>query len=301
MDRVSSAVSSVFLTPFGQGTTDVEHLLISSFSEWLDGVDPLVQQILFLYVLLLVALLAVEYALHQSTHPSSSSLTRRFLLLLKLLFKTSLSVSFCVIGIVSSGSSEAVDRLQGNTVLPRWTLFDHVFGGLAAGTIGDVCLVFPGKLPFFIGLIAFAAGHVDYIMAFRHVSEVTATLVFSTYVHHTGAVLLVAGAIFYFLLPFIRKQDLLLPGLAYGVIISTMVIHALVVHQDDSLPPALRAQWLYASVLFFASDVFVAIDQFMQSDFTNKLWGLPLYFLAQLLFALTLKYPESTFMHSPVL
>ena len=37
--------------------------------------------------------------------------------------------------------------------------------------------------------------------------------------------------------------------------------------------------------LFFASDLAVARDRFVARDFTNKLWGLPAYYIGQLLIA----------------
>jgi uncharacterized membrane protein YhhN len=40
-----------------------------------------------------------------------------------------------------------------------------------------------------------------------------------------------------------------------------------------------------AAILFVVSDVSVARDRFVSHDIVNKAWGLPLYYIAQLLFA----------------
>ena len=40
-----------------------------------------------------------------------------------------------------------------------------------------------------------------------------------------------------------------------------------------------------AAILFAISDVSVARDRFVSRDIANKAWGLPLYYIAQLLFA----------------
>jgi uncharacterized membrane protein YhhN len=41
------------------------------------------------------------------------------------------------------------------------------------------------------------------------------------------------------------------------------------------------------AIAFTASDVSVARDRFVRNDFFNRAWGLPLYYCAQLLIALS--------------
>jgi hypothetical protein len=48
---------------------------------------------------------------------------------------------------------------------------------------------------------------------------------------------------------------------------------------------------LAGAVLFALSDVFVARDRFVHSGFANRQWGLPLYFLAQLILAASVAAP----------
>ena len=56
-------------------------------------------------------------------------------------------------------------------------------------------------------------------------------------------------------------------------------------------PPAARCVWqaavMTAAVAFYVSDVSVARDRFVAPGFGNRIWGLPLYYGAQLLFALS--------------
>jgi uncharacterized membrane protein YhhN len=72
------------------------------------------------------------------------------------------------------------------------------------------------------------------------------------------------------------------PVVAYIVVISVMVVFAFGAFGDGST-------WLIpaGAVLFFASDLFVARNQFVAPDRVNRMWGLPLYYLAQVLFALS--------------
>ena len=70
--------------------------------------------------------------------------------------------------------------------------------------------------------------------------------------------------------------------LAYIVVITVMVAAAVGTGVHDPQP------WIpFAAVAFFLSDLAVARERFVSSDFVNKLWGLPLYYGAQLVFAAT--------------
>ena len=46
-------------------------------------------------------------------------------------------------------------------------------------------------------------------------------------------------------------------------------------------------QLVIAAVMFAVSDIFVARDRFVSPSVVNRLWGLPLYYAAQLIFALS--------------
>jgi hypothetical protein len=92
------------------------------------------------------------------------------------------------------------------------------------------------------------------------------------------------------------------PVLAYIAVITGMVAAAAgaVAGAGPALPataaltaggPTARWVWqtavMAAAVAFYLSDVSVARDRFVAPGFGNRIWGLPLYYAAQLLFALS--------------
>jgi uncharacterized membrane protein YhhN len=94
------------------------------------------------------------------------------------------------------------------------------------------------------------------------------------------------------------------PVVAYIAVITAMVAAAagavagalngpsiLVVAAHTSGTPFPGWLWptavMTAAVAFYLSDVSVARDRFVAPGFGNRIWGLPLYYAAQLLFALS--------------
>jgi uncharacterized membrane protein YhhN len=152
-----------------------------------------------------------------------------------------------------------------------------VLAGLTLCFVGDVLLIPQGRDRVFrTGIFAFLFGHVAYAAAF-----LTRPL------HPVW--LVVAGVVLAGLLWRVwRWLDSGLPGhmrkpvLAYLVVIGTM----------STLAVALTGAggpWLVAAgaLGFTASDVSVARDRFVHEEFRNRAWGLPLYYGAQLLLALS--------------
>jgi uncharacterized membrane protein YhhN len=72
------------------------------------------------------------------------------------------------------------------------------------------------------------------------------------------------------------------PVIAYVAVISVMVVLAFGSYGSG-------ATWLIplGATLFFASDLFVARNQFVAPGTVNRVWGLPLYYAAQILLALS--------------
>ena len=70
--------------------------------------------------------------------------------------------------------------------------------------------------------------------------------------------------------------------LAYLVAISGMLVCA-----AGTVGHAGRPAIALGAIAFYLSDLAVARERFVSKSFTNKLWGLPLYFGAQLLLAST--------------
>lgn len=152
-----------------------------------------------------------------------------------------------------------------------------MFVGLVAGAAGDVALLGRGANAFLTGLVAFLVGHVAYVVGLAHVVPplqwpAAAGLL---------AVLPVAVAAVAVRKLWPRLGAFKIPVMVYVAAIVAMVVAAY----------AARAQLAHGTLLavgatlFFASDLAVARDRFVARDFTNKLYGLPAYYLGQLLIA----------------
>lgn len=135
---------------------------------------------------------------------------------------------------------------------------------------GDVLLI--PKKTFVFGLAAFLFAHVAFAVAFWSSGPD---------LRRAGVAmvaLIVAGALVYrWLAPHVGK--LRVPVLAYIATIVVMVSLAMGVTESRLVP--------IGACAFFVSDLAVARDKFVAPGFTNKLWGLPLYYAAQLLLALS--------------
>jgi uncharacterized membrane protein YhhN len=152
-----------------------------------------------------------------------------------------------------------------------------VLAALVLSVLGDVLLIPRRKDTFLAGLVAFLLGHVAYCAAFvacgldGAVAGMTAV-----------AALAVSGGVGAWLLRRVEPK-MKGPVVAYMAVLSTMVVLAAGARAAGA--PLLLP---VAAVMFYASDLAVALDRFVGHSFTNKLWGLPLYYGAQLLFALSL-------------
>ncbi len=171
-----------------------------------------------------------------------------------LMAKPLASVGFLLVAL----SEGAVDSAYGRIIL----------AGLVFGALGDVALLFDRW--FLGGLVLFAAGHVAYVFAF--LSKGPITLVTGA----IGAALGVVSAIW--LLPRLDRM-MRMPVAVYILVISVMV--AAGIGSDQTV--LVRA----GAVLFVSSDLLVARERFVTTDPRNPLWGLPMYYTAQVMIALS--------------
>jgi uncharacterized membrane protein YhhN len=151
----------------------------------------------------------------------------------------------------------------------RWVLV-----ALCLGWVGDVALVSSQRNWFLTGLGAFLLSHVAYVGAFAAAGPrwVPAAI--------AGAALaLPAVFIVRWLWPSL-PPDMRPPVLAYVAVISVMVAAA--VGAATGRGPVIVVP---AAVAFYLSDLSVARDRFVAPSFINRLWGLPLYYAAQVAFA----------------
>lgn len=142
---------------------------------------------------------------------------------------------------------------------------------------GDVFLIPRARAWFAAGLGSFLLGHLGFAAAFliRGVSPLWALIALPV----VGAI---AVWVHRWLGPHVPHR-LRAPVIAYILVISTMVVLAWGTfgHRMDPRAGVL----LGAAVAFFASDLAVARNRFVAPGFMNRLWGLPLYYGAQLAFA----------------
>lgn len=147
--------------------------------------------------------------------------------------------------------------------------------------IGDVLLMFrTSKVAFGLGIAAFAMAHIGYAFVFnlRGLDW--------TWVLIGGLVAGGAGAVFFnWLRPHIERKarGLVLPVAGYIVIITIMVAFAI-----GSVAYAFAWLPLAAALCFWGSDLTVAMVRFAGGGPRWRLIGLPLYYLAQMLFVATL-------------
>ncbi len=162
--------------------------------------------------------------------------------------------------------------------IPGGTYAAAVVTALVLSFAGDLLLVPKGaQRAFLAGLVSFLLGHVAYAFAFAALGLPTVpTLV---------AFAVIAGPAIVVGRYFVTRASAAMkaPVIAYIVVISAMVALATGATWKTGEPLL-----LIAALLFYVSDVFVARQRFVGPEFLNRAVGLPLYYAAQLIFALTL-------------
>jgi uncharacterized membrane protein YhhN len=155
-----------------------------------------------------------------------------------------------------------------------------VLVALLLSWVGDALLLSSAERVFFGGLVAFLCAHVAYTVAFWTTGP--PAFVFLAALAGFGA----AGVVtLRWLWPHLTPGDRP-PVVAYILVIVVMCAAATGSSSAvGSLVPAVGA------TCFLASDVSVARDRFVASSVANRLWGLPLYYFAQLLLAWTMTLP----------
>lgn len=180
--------------------------------------------------------------------------------LLKWLFKPLASTGFLAVALAAG----ALDSRYGLGVLVA----------LGLSWLGDVLLISPRKAPFLAGILSFLCGHMAYCVAFYGAGQ-------SGTAAGGAALALLVPAVLVgrWLLPKV-DADMQRPVVAYIGVITVMVALAV------GTVVAGNSAWIAAGALaFYLSDISVAIDRFVRPAFVNRLWGLPLYYGAQLMLA----------------
>ncbi len=149
--------------------------------------------------------------------------------------------------------------------------------GLLFSWLGDVFLISKRQLFFMAGLGSFLLAHVAYSGAFLLQPQAIMPLSLAAIVMVVFAVIVLRW-LWPHLPPNFRPAVV-----AYLVAISVMVVLA------SGTVAAAGVQLIVGAVLFTVSDIFVARERFVLSSVANRLWGLPLYYAAQLIFALSVQ------------
>lgn len=152
-----------------------------------------------------------------------------------------------------------------------------VLVALVCSWVGDLALSYEGRRAFVVGLAAFAAAHIAYIVAFGVRDGLDRTWL----VAGAAFMAVVGSATLRWLRPH-RPPELAAALTAYVVVIAAMVAMAFSSHgaQPDT-------RILLGAVAFATSDILVARQRFVVRSRANRMLGLPMYYLAQVLFALS--------------
>ena len=150
-----------------------------------------------------------------------------------------------------------------------------VLVALLLSAVGDVALLGSGTPAFLGGLVSFLLGHVAYTVAFavRGLDAAWAAV-------GVAALVIPFVVVMRWLIP--HAGEMRGPVAAYAVVITVMVAGAV-----GTMGTNADGRILAAAIGFYISDLAVARDRFVVPGPVNRLWGLPLYYGAQFLFAWT--------------
>jgi len=150
-----------------------------------------------------------------------------------------------------------------------------ILAGLVLSWFGDVFLIPKGQPRIFLaGVLSFLAGHVAYACAFVLRGVDSGALLAASLV-----VTVIAIVVLRWLAANV-PTDMKIAVPAYVLVISVMVVCSIA-----SFASRGNAWIPVGAVGFYLSDLSVARDRFVVSAFVNRLWGLPLYYAAQVALA----------------
>ena len=179
----------------------------------------------------------------------------------EIMSKTAASAAFVILGAARWSAGDAIDS---------WLI-----AALVLCAAGDFCLLF--ERTFDVGLISFLLGHLAYVAGFA------LALPLGNWPLLILIPMVAAGSIaLRWMWPHLGRRRLSVT--AYVVAISIMVWGGASVFINGALPWTAAA----GAVLFYLSDLAVARQRFVREDFINRALGLPIYYLGQLLLALTI-------------
>ncbi|MBN1661819.1 MAG: lysoplasmalogenase [Anaerolineae bacterium] len=157
-----------------------------------------------------------------------------------------------------------------------------VTAGLILSLGGDVALMFKSSRAFLIGLVLFLLAHVAYAIGFTlfngfHLEDLVTAV----------ALLIIAAPIYLYLRPGLGRMHT--PVVLYILVILIMLHRALSTFFGDTFTTT--QAWLLSlgAILFFLSDLILAVDRFRHPFELSRL-RLHLYYAGQILIALSAHY-----------
>lgn len=154
-----------------------------------------------------------------------------------------------------------------------------VIAALCFCWLGDVMLMIHDELFFILGLLAFLAGHVFYIVAYRQFrsTDVKVMLLPTQKIRFSLPFVLAGTGLVVVLYP--KLGTLQLPVLIYATVIIVMVMNALFRYGYTS--SASFAMVFIGAILFQLSDSLLAINKFHSSFTLSGFWVMLSYIAAQ--------------------
>ena len=163
-----------------------------------------------------------------------------------------------------------------------------VLAGLILGCVADVLLnlrwVFKekGKLIFLVGILVFLSGHIVYLAAILPMSE-------SWVICFVIGIILTAGLMKWIFTKITAEKAFKIFGVFYiGAIV---LMNCVAISNLVTVPSAFTALFAAGAALFLISDIVLILNTFgPESKFSLRITNLSLYYLGQLLIALSLLY-----------
>jgi uncharacterized membrane protein YhhN len=157
-----------------------------------------------------------------------------------------------------------------------------IFAGLLLSMSGDMLLIGQTQRHFLFGLASFLLAHIAYITAFvlsgqNRKWNLSATV----------PVIAISIVVLMWLNPHV-PSELAMPVRMYTAVISLMVITAI-----GARGAGASRLIVAGALMFFVSDLSVAMQRIIVTDFPTIIWGLPLYYAGQLCFAIGASHSSS--------
>ncbi|MBC7898686.1 MAG: lysoplasmalogenase [Saprospiraceae bacterium] len=140
--------------------------------------------------------------------------------------------------------------------------------------VGDALLLSLRSTFLLTGMAAFFLAHAAFAAAFASLPLETTWLTIALVILTTGA-LAILSWLWKYLEPFYK--------IAVPVYLTAITVMTSLAIAASSASPLLAT----GALIFVVSDISVARNRFVERNVVNKIWGMPLYYAAQLLFAMS--------------